>query len=130
MDAADRWGVAPTARPRNDPMFLPVLPSIRNRSPKDERKLARRPCAAPTCHVAGMGRGGRMGPRSTQLFRRQAVILLLWEFGNQFEKFGLRPSPDGSGAHVSQRADREREFSNVVPIWGIDNENEVVVAGS
>jgi hypothetical protein len=62
--------------------------------------------------------------------RAPAMSALLWEFGNQFEKFGLRPSPDGSGAHVSQRADREREFSNVVPIWGIDNEKEVVVAGS
>src|SRR5262249_29475638 len=26
-----------------------------------------------------------------------ATSALLWEFGNQFEKFGLRSSPDGSG---------------------------------
>jgi len=28
-----------------------------------------------------------------------ATSALLWEFGNQFEKFGLRSSPDGSGTH-------------------------------
>src|SRR5262245_26540376 len=62
--------------------------------------------------------------------RRSTQLFLLWELGNQFEKFGLRPSPDGSGTHVSQRAEREREFRNVVPTRGIDNEKEVIVARS
>jgi hypothetical protein len=45
-------------------------------------------------------------------------------------KFGLRPSAGGTGTHVPLRAEREREFGDVVPIRGVDNDKEIIVARS
>jgi hypothetical protein len=44
-------------------------------------------------------------------------------------KFGLRPSSGRAGTHVSLRTEREREFGDVVPVRGIDNHKEIVIAG-
>ena len=55
---------------------------------------------------------------------------VLWELGYQLLKFGLRPSAGGAGTHASLRAEGECEFGDVVPVRGIDNNKEIVVAGS
>ena len=51
-------------------------------------------------HVAGgAGSPWDTAPKYLTMTEPPATSALLWEFGNQFEKFGLRSSPDGSGTH-------------------------------
>src|SRR5713226_3542972 len=53
-----------------------------------------------------------------------------WQLGYKLLKFGLRPGAGGEGSQVSLRAERDCEFGDVVPVRGIDNDKEIVVAGS
>src|SRR5262249_46255336 len=52
------------------------------------------------------------------------------QLGNQLLKLGLGPRSGGAASHVPQRAERERKLGDVVPIGGIDDEQEITVAGS
>src|ERR1700730_2844910 len=71
------------------------------------------------------------GVRRERRFRQISLVSeLLWQLGYQLLKLGLRPSAGGAGAHVSLRAEGECEFGDVVPVGGIDNDQEIVVAGS
>src|SRR5215211_3925140 len=73
------------------------------------------------------------GPHRGKLSFSQLVQLGIrgaMEARYQLLKFGLGPSPGSAGTHISLRAEREREFCDVVPIWGIDDEKEIVIAGS
>jgi hypothetical protein len=54
---------------------------------------------------------------------------LLWKLGYQLLKFGLRPSAGSAGTHVSLRAEGECALGNVVPVRGIDNHEQIVIAG-
>ena len=43
-------------------------------------------------------------------------------------KFGLRPNASGPGAHASLRAQRKREFGDVVAVGGIEDDQQIAVA--
>src|SRR5260370_39254607 len=53
----------------------------------------------------------------------------LWKLGDQLLKFGLRRGAGGAGTHVSLRAEREGELGDIVPDRGVDNDEEIIVAG-
>src|SRR5258705_11952239 len=63
---------------------------------------------------------------STASARRDAVS---GQLGDQLDELGLRPRPCGARAHVAKRAERQREFGNVVAARRIDKEYEVAVPG-
>src|SRR5262249_3797402 len=51
------------------------------------------------------------------------------QLGNQLLELGLGPGSGGAAPHVAERTERERTFSDVVPIVLIDEEPEIAVAG-
>src|SRR5260370_37705346 len=64
-------------------------------------------------------------PRSRHRLSRHlpSISERLWKLGYQLLKFGLGRGPGGTGTHVSLRAERERKFSDVVPVGGINISN-------
>src|SRR4029453_4476362 len=61
--------------------------------------------------LRGSRKGGLTNPVEGDT---QLRLCLLWEFGNQFEKFGLRPSPDGSGTRKRPRSASQRYVAVVL----------------
>jgi hypothetical protein len=53
----------------------------------------------------------------------------LWKLGYQLQEFGLRPSTDSTGPHVSERAQRKSKFRDVVSVGCIDDDEQIAVAG-
>ena len=52
----------------------------------------------------------------------------LWQLRYELLKFGLRPNASGPGAHASLRAQRKREFGDVVAVGGIEDDQQIAVA--
>src|SRR5262249_62303845 len=84
------------------------------------------------------GRGGARLQRGllahNRVTRVRAVtargfVARLRQLRYQLVKFGLRPNAGSAGPHVSLRAEREREFRGVVAVGGIDDDQEIAVAG-
>src|SRR6516164_8989354 len=53
---------------------------------------------------------------------------ILWQLRYELLKFGLRPNASGPGAHASLRAQRKREFRDVVAVGGIEDDQQIAVA--
>ena len=51
------------------------------------------------------------------------------QLGNQLEIFGLAPGSGGARPHVAPRAEGEHEFSDVVPVRGIHDDDKIALAG-
>src|SRR5437879_13831710 len=53
-----------------------------------------------------------------------------WQLGYQLLKFGLRPVAGGAGSHVFHSAQRDGEFSDIVPVSVIAIDKKTVYDGS
>src|SRR5262249_25945253 len=51
----------------------------------------------------------------------------LWQLRYELLKFGLRPNASGAGAHAPLRAQRQREFGDVVAVGGIEDDQEIAI---
>src|SRR6516165_325863 len=54
---------------------------------------------------------------------------LLWKLRYELLKFALRPRSGSGRANISQRTKRKREFGNILAMSGVDNEEQIVLAG-
>src|SRR5215813_8386593 len=52
----------------------------------------------------------------------------LWQLRYELLKFGLRPNASGAGAHAPLRAQRKREFGDVVAVGRIEDDQQIAVA--
>src|SRR6478672_3302949 len=68
------------------------------------------------------GEAGGRSPPSSDLTRP------LRQLRYQLLEVGLRPNASGAGTHVSLRADRKREFGDVVAVGRVENDQEIAVA--
>src|SRR5215831_7560491 len=64
----------------------------------------------------------------SRLCRHRAECRYLWQLRYELLKFGLRPNASGPGAHASLRAQRKREFGDVVAVGGIEDDQQIAVA--
>src|SRR5262249_39748139 len=116
-----------TSRPRPDGIGAPLGDRLMNERAECKRFLARpnvqtwgRSASAPS------GAANPCPPRASP--PRCVSPRYLWQLRYELLKFGLRPNASGAGAHASMRAQRQREFGDVVAVGGIEDDQEIAIA--
>src|SRR3954454_17479726 len=99
-----------------------LMSGLRNRGPSHRsRRCGRMACRRPIRLASDRPAGTRRGDF---IHRSKSGQL-----GDELQIFSFRPSPRGAGVDIAHRAERKREFGEVVAVCRFHEGNEIVLNG-